>query len=78
MVNLELKKADFAYRGMNVEVTYFLSSSGAVLRFDVSAALSQKEEKIGASIQGWETESDAMTAARTLAAEAIDKHLLGK
>lgn len=75
MVNLERKKADFAHRGVKVQVTYFLDGSGSVPRFDVYAALSQEEEKLGASIEGWKTESDALNAAKTLAAQAIDKHL---
>ncbi|MNG98513.1 hypothetical protein D3C79_576590 [compost metagenome] len=78
LVNLELKRAHFEYRGVSVKITYFLSASGAVLRFDVYAALSREEEKIGASIEGWDTEIDAVNAAKALAAKAVDKHLLGK
>lgn len=78
MINMERKREDFTHRGVKVQITYFLSPSKNVPRFDVYAALSQDEEKIGASIQGWDSESDALNAAKALAREKIDKHLLGE
>ncbi|KQQ60102.1 hypothetical protein ASF84_05165 [Pseudomonas sp. Leaf127] len=74
MISMERKREDFIYRSVKVHITYFLSPSNAVPRFDVYAALSQGEEKIGASIQGWDSESDALNAAKALAHEKIDTY----
>ncbi|KPA95999.1 hypothetical protein [Pseudomonas asplenii] len=76
MLDLERKKADFAHRGVKANITYFVSTSGAVPRFDVYATLSNEEKKIGASIDEWATEGEALNAAKTLATKFIDKHLL--
>ncbi|MEG0969208.1 MAG: hypothetical protein RSG92_27980 [Pseudomonas sp.] len=73
---MERKREDFTHKGVKVHITYFLNPSGTVPRFDVYATLSEGEEKIGASILGWDSESDALNAAKALASEKIDKHLL--
>ncbi|WP_146256327.1 hypothetical protein [Pseudomonas sp. LLC-1] len=75
---MERKREDFTHRGVKVHITYFLSPSATVPRFDVYATLSEGEEKIGASIEGWESESDALNAAKALACERIEKHLLDR
>lgn len=77
MQGYERKKEKFCFLGVNALVTYFVSASGHVPRFDVYAVLdeSQGEVKIAASIQGWETEIGALEAARAMGKDKIEKHL---
>lgn len=77
MQSYQRKKEEFSHRGVKVLVTYFVTASGRVDRFDVSAVLDdlKGEEKLGASILGWETEKVALEAARTIGQNQIDKHL---
>lgn len=77
MQDYERKKEEFSLLGVKALVTYFVSASGHVPRFDVYAVLdeSQGEVKIAASVDGWETEMGALEAARAMGQDKIDKHL---
>lgn len=77
MQGYERKKEEFAHRGVKAQITYFVSPSGHVERFDIYAVLDEAEGevKLGASILGWENVEVALAAARSMGVEKIEKHL---